>query len=164
MTSNKVLQLGAAVLIAASGALVSAQTQLLPDPDHIGIVDRVPFGQLLVIETVVERDRVQRVATPDGIELGAPVGLGGRAYHRLRRRLRGRRLRQAFGHRGLPGNAPAPGQCTGQHHPCEQTARIHGLCRQIIRGHAAVTTRRGAMERTSPRPARFRGIPAQCVR
>ena len=30
MTSNKVLQLGAAVLIAASGALVSAQTQLLP--------------------------------------------------------------------------------------------------------------------------------------
>ena len=57
----------------------------------LGFVDAVPLGELLVVETVIERDHVQRVAFLDRVELRTRIGLrragAGRAGWCRRRRL-----------------------------------------------------------------------------
>ena len=53
----------------------AAKAQHLSDADQVRILDRVPRRELAIVEPVLERDRVQRVAALHRVALRPPVGL-----------------------------------------------------------------------------------------
>ncbi len=121
-----------------------AEAKHLPDPNQVDVLDAVPRGELLVVEAVVQRDLVERVAALHRVGLRTPVGLPGRGRTgragRARRARRGggrlrRRRRAVLDRRARLRRAPGK-QRDGDHDRGHAQRRgRNGGDRQESRGH-----------------------------
>ena len=78
----------------AGASVGRRQAQHLTHADHVEVLDVVPGRELAIVEAMVERDHLQRVAALHRVGRGPPIGLGRRLR---RRRGDGRRRRDARG-------------------------------------------------------------------
>ena len=149
------------------------EPQHLPDPDQVQVLDVVPAGELAVIEAVIERDRVQRVAALHRVGRRSPVGLGRRTRGRggglrrgrgagrrgaiLDRRRRARRTGGERQRQQRDGGAARSGRRSGRRVEGVRAQRRSGVAVTEFMGRVAGIgriARRPARERRGVRPDR----------